>query len=365
MATMIRFQRRLAIAVAGLRWEVLAIGAVGIAALFALSLTFLATMRSAAEAAPPVSLPIQPAKAAALIAATSGDQAQAVRATGAEAEVINAALPFSKAPVQAAAPFAAPTGGTAYDRALTCLTQAVYYEAGFEPVAGRRAVAQVILNRMRHPAFPKSVCGVVYQRNATPICQFTFVCDGSLNRAPAAAAWAEAKRVAAAALAGYVDAEVGQATHYHADYVAPYWAPMLAKITKIGAHIFYRWPGAWGQRGAFTGRYIGEPNDPASLRPVLRPAILAGADGIAIADIPPAQLTYEQDKTIRRAANDVGGLLDTSKGWRLSIPDPADTGGRSKALVAAQEQPRNLPRDATAVAAVTTASSGTAALASN
>jgi hypothetical protein len=218
---------------------------------------------------------------------------------------------------------------------------------------------------MRHPAFPKSVCGVVYQRNSTPICQFTFVCDGSLNRAPAAGAWTEARRVAAAALAGYVDGAVGQATHYHADYVAPYWAPMLAKITKIGAHIFYRWPGAWGQRGAFTGRYIGEPNDPAALRPVIRPAILEGGETIAVADIPPAQLTFEQDKTIRRASNDVGGLLDTSKGWRLSIPDPQATANRARATLAAQERSTPLPRDAATVAAVTSASSGSAALASN
>lgn len=364
MTSLSLIQRRVAIRFAGLRWELLLLGAAGLAALAAIAFGFVSSMRSPAEASP-VAATIAPTKAAALIAATTGEQSVEVRATGAEAEQINAALPFSKAPVQAAAPFTAPTGGTAYDRALTCLTQAVYYEAGFEPIEGRRAVAQVVLNRMRHPAFPKSVCGVVYQRNATPICQFTFVCDGSLNRAPAAGAWAEARRVAAAALAGYVDGAVGQATHYHADYVAPYWAPMLAKITKVGAHIFYRWPGAWGQRGAFTGRYIGEPNDPSSLRPVLRPAILAEAGEGAIADIPPAQLTYEQDKTIRRAANDVGGLLDTSKGWRLTIPSPEETGGRTKALVAAQEPVRTLPRDAATVAAVTTASSGSAALASN
>ena len=71
-------------------------------------------------------------------------------------------------------------------RALLCLTQAVYYEAGFEPLEGRRAVAQVVLNRMRHPAFPKSVCGVVYQGARDPVCQFSFVCDGSLYRAPGA-----------------------------------------------------------------------------------------------------------------------------------------------------------------------------------
>jgi spore germination cell wall hydrolase CwlJ-like protein len=310
-------------------------------------------------------LPIASTRAATLIAATSGEQSLEVRATGQEAEQINAALPFSDAPVQPAAPFSAPTGGTAYDRALTCLTQAVYYEAGFEPVEGRRAVAQVILNRMRHPAFPKSVCGVVYQRNERPICQFTFVCDGSLTRPASAGAWAEARKVATAALAGYVEPSVGQATHYHADYVAPYWAPMLAKVTRIGAHIFYRWPGAWGQRAAFTGRYIGEPSDPSALRPSLPPLTLAEGEALPVAPVAPAQLTFEQDKTIRRAANDVGGLLDPSKGWKLTIPDPQDTASRTRALLAAQSQPP-LPREAAAVAAVTSASSGTAAaLASN
>ena len=294
-----------------------------------------------------------PAKTAALIDATTGEQAGGVLATGAKAQKVNAALPFSKGPVQAATPFAAPTGGTAYERALTCLTQAVYYEAGFEPLEGRRAVAQVVLNRTRHPAFPKSVCGVVYQRNATPVCQFSFVCDGSLNRAPAPTAWAEARRIAAAALAGFVEPSVGSATHYHADYVAPRWAPLLAKITRIGAHIFYRWPGALGQAGAFTGRYIGEPMDPAALRPVIRPAAFAqGNPNGAVAVHPP----------VARASNDVGGLLDTSKGWTLSIPVPSETGKRTQVIVQHQE---SKPVVQPAAIAVTAAASGGAVLAAN
>ena len=277
----------------------------------------------------------RPAKIqAALIEATVGEHAGEVAATGLEAQKVNAALPFSKAPVQAARPFDAPSGGTAYERALTCLTQAVYYEAGFEPVEGRRAVAQVVLNRARHPAFPKSVCGVVYQRNSTPVCQFSFVCDGSLNRSPAPAAWADARRIAVAALAGFVEPSVGSATHYHADYVAPRWAPLLAKITRIGAHIFYRWPGAWGQPRAFTGRYIGEPADPSALRPIFRQAVLAerGADG-EIVDIN----TPVAGPPVARAPNDVGGLLDTSKGWKLNIPMPNEAGSRTSVVAARQE----------------------------
>ena len=284
---------------------------------------------------------VPPAKAAALIAATSGDQASLVQAVGAKAELINAAMPFSRAPVQAARAFILPAGETLDQRrAVLCLTQAIYYEAGYEPIDGRRAVAQVILNRMRHPAFPKSVCGVVYQRNSTPVCQFSFVCDGSLDRRPEAAAWKVAEAIARAALAGYVEQAVGSATHYHADYVAPRWAPLLTKITKLGAHIFYRWPGSWGQPAAFSGRYIGEPRDPLSLRPAVW---VKSQTGIANPDT--AAVTYAAGPPIARAANDVGGLLDVSKGWTLNIPMPNEANAASKAIAEQQVKPLIAPHN--------------------
>jgi len=175
--------------------------------------------------------------------------------------------------------------------------------------------------------------------------------DGALYRAPAPGAWQQAREVAAAALNGYVETAVGSATHYHADYVAPRWAPMLAKVVKLGAHIFYRWPGAWGLPAAFTGRYIGEPTDPAAMRPVLRAPTLTGTtiigpeNGVEIATGPP----------IARAENDVGGLLDTSKGWTLNIPMPSEIETASKAIV---EQQKQLP----AQAKVQPEPNGTAAL---
>jgi hypothetical protein len=212
------------------------------------------------------------------------------------------------------------------------MTQAVYYEAGFEPVEGRRAVAQVILNRMRHPAFPKSVCGVVYQGAGTGVCQFTFVCDGALYRAPARDAWIKAEEIARQALDGYVETAVGEATHYHADYVAPRWAPLLAKVAQIGQHIFYRWPGAWGQPAAFTGRYIGEPRDPLSLRPA-RPVNQPLTNEAVAAIAGP----ITDGTVLQRAPNDVGGLLDTSKGWTLSIPGPEDSETSSSKLIASQQ----------------------------
>src|SRR5207237_2727822 len=136
---------------------------------------------------------------------TSGTKANDFQAIGDQAKVINAALPFAGGPIHAAQPFALSGSDLDERRALLCMTQAVYYESGFEPVEGRRAVAQVILNRMRHPAFPKSVCGVVYQASQNGVCQFTFVCDGALYRQPAAGAWVQAQAIARAALAGDVD----------------------------------------------------------------------------------------------------------------------------------------------------------------
>ena len=164
------------------------------------------------------------------------------RLTPVQAEIRNSLLPFSTAPLLNGASYRAT--GEASASALQCLTAAVYYEAGNEPDAGKRAVAQVILNRAASPAFPHTICGVVQQGATRPGCQFTFMCDGSLSRVPAAASWMAAQTVARAALTGVVDPDVGSATHYHADYVVPIWAPTMIKLVKIGHHIFYRWPGA-------------------------------------------------------------------------------------------------------------------------
>jgi hypothetical protein len=277
---------------------------------------------------------IPPTAAASLIAATSGEELIHNRAVGDQAKLINAAMPFSTTPITASRPFDL-SGSDSLDRrrALLCMTQAIYYEAGFESLQGRRAVAQVVLNRMRHPAFPKSICGVVYQGARDPVCQFSFVCDGSLYRRPALGAWKEAEKTAAAAIDGFVERSVGAATHYHADYVAPYWAPRLAKLTQIGAHIFYRWPGTWGSTAAFTGRYIGEPADPLALRPPLRQAVLT--DGTLV----PVEDPALAGPPMPRAENDVGGLLDTSKGWTLNIPMPSDSGAATKSIATQQSKP--------------------------
>jgi hypothetical protein len=142
--------------------------------------------------------------------------------------------------------------------ALDCLTAAVYYEARSESEDGQRAVAQVVLNRVRHPAFPKSVCGVVYQgSNRATGCQFSFTCDGSLARGREPGPWDRARRLAAQALAGYVYEPVGLATHYHTTAIHPWWADALTKAVTIGAHVFYRWRGEWGDPKSFQRPYVG------------------------------------------------------------------------------------------------------------
>ncbi len=146
---------------------------------------------------------------------------------------------------EAALPFVASGDSTSYERSLECLTQAIYYEARSQSDDGQRAVAQVVLNRVRHPAFPASVCGVVYQGSERSTgCQFTFTCDGSMNGAVEPYAWERARRIAAAALHGSVYRPVGLATNYHTTAIRPYWAPSLVPQVIVGAHIFYRRPGS-------------------------------------------------------------------------------------------------------------------------
>jgi hypothetical protein len=171
-------------------------------------------------------------------------------------------------------------GRTALDRmrSLDCLAEAIYYEAASESENGQRAVAQVVLNRVRHPAWPNSVCGVVYQGPMRPGggCQFTFTCDGSLRVRPAGLAWARARVLAAEALAGSVFTPVGLSTHYHTHAVSPAWAPALRKTIVIGAHIFYGLPGTVGETAAFNAAYSGrEPLPHPSMTLIRRTDIAA------------------------------------------------------------------------------------------
>ncbi len=180
-------------------------------------------------------------------------------ATGSLPRVLPKIDPVAIAPGAPAKPFGA--GAQAeHDgrRSLDCLTQAVYHEARSETEDGQRAVAQVVLNRVRHPAYPNSVCGVVFQgsHRATG-CQFSFTCDGSMRRRPEPGAWERARGIAADALSGSVYEPVGLATHYHTTAVRPWWASSLTRAITVGSHIFYRWRGSWGHPLAFKERYAG------------------------------------------------------------------------------------------------------------
>ena len=164
-------------------------------------------------------------------------------------------------PIAAAPPFmglAATASPDDAGRAIDCLTAAVYYEARSQSDDGQRAVAQIVLNRVRDRAFPDSVCGVVYQgsHRATG-CQFSFTCDGSMAFRRDPRAWNHAREIAIAALSGAVYAPVGSATFYHADYVQPWWASSMDRIAAVGAHIFYRWRGRLENALAFRQNYAG------------------------------------------------------------------------------------------------------------
>jgi len=193
-------------------------------------------------------------------------------------------------------------GATATDRerAHYCLTAAVYYEAASETDAGMRGVAQTVLNRVRHPSFPNSVCGVVFQGSQRAgVCQFTFACDGAMARAPNRAGWLRASRVAAAALGGAVFPGVGLATHYHTTAIWPRWGQSLVMTNIVGAHIFHRWRGRWGMPDAFRVPYLGREPVPgpylavadqlaARAQGAAPTALLPAGSGSAAAPLPDA-----------------------------------------------------------------------------
>ncbi|MGY2735760.1 cell wall hydrolase [Sphingomonas sp. UYP23] len=170
-----------------------------------------------------------------------------------DARTFNAGVPFVDGPNPPARPFTLDGDALQRQRAIDCMAAAVLYEAG-DDSTGQRAVAQVVINRVRHPAFPKTICGVVFQgAERSTGCQFTFTCDGALVRNHwLDAQWARARATATAALNGAVFPLVGYATHYHTNWVVPYWQSSLDKIAAVGTHLFFRWSGWWGTPAAFN-----------------------------------------------------------------------------------------------------------------
>lgn len=221
-------------------------------------------------------------------------------------------------------PAAPPTRatGSALDRsrALQCLTTAIYYEAALEPDAGQRAVAQVILNRVRHPSYPDTVCGVIYQGSERRTgCQFSYSCDGSMARTPSRFYWDRARRVAQDALSGKVYAPAGLATHYHTTEIYPYWAPSLHFLGTIGAHRFYRWRGSAGQKSAFNRSYRGGEPTPRPKPKAYNPKEKV-ADPIALAK------AYEdaRKESLKQAEIDNARSAEAA---RLAQPAPVGTVG--------------------------------------
>lgn len=242
-----------------------------------------------------------------------------------EASAINARRPLDVAnvvPARALRVAAERAAGVGYAAALRCLTQAVYYEAAVEPVEGQRAVAQVVLNRVRHPAFPNTVCGVVYQGSERVTgCQFSFTCDGSLARIPSLAGWARAERVAREAMAGKVAAAVGNSTHYHANYVVPYWAPTLDKAATIGAHIFYLMRGFLGTPRAFSSRYDVALEAPPVAALAATDLLTDGEQSLPGAFDPAASLTPQFQAPLEDASS--GDLIAGSAAPGFELLEPA------------------------------------------
>jgi hypothetical protein len=263
--------------------------------------------------------------------------------TGDSAVERNALIPMSALPVGRLLGFTqVGRSSPGYATALKCMTQAIYYEAANEPEAGKRGVAQVVLNRLRHPAYPNSVCGVVYEGVNARVCQFSFTCDGSLLRAPMPRQWSESRRIAAEALDGATEPSVGTATNYHADYVVPRWAFTLGKLTQIGRHIFYRMPGRVGSELAFTDPWSGVERIPTMDVGRLRAVLEARTSDEMITEPSEALvpgLTVAPDSKDRHASSDVGGRLDTNTTWRLTIPDPAEISNTYRSTLTTQAAP--------------------------
>ena len=260
-----------------LRWILLVVGGVAI-------LVF-ATMQNVVpdrpdQRGPAVTLPLSPDPAEPAPLTFQPNIAPA------DAEAMNAMRRDYGGPIVAAKPLIAPRifeRQADLQRAVDCLTQAVYYEAASESAEGQRAVAQVVLNRVRDPNYPSSVCGVIYQGSERRTgCQFTFTCDGALARKPDPFLYTRARLVAVAALSGRVEPLVGLATHYHTRQVVPYWRTDLVKLRTVGAHIFYGWQGretsGRGLRSGYTG--IEPVITPPLLTPGLSPDILPTIDGL-------------------------------------------------------------------------------------
>ena len=264
-------------------------------AVFAVAVTHLPP-REPVPAVALARLPAQ-AEAAPVLAAPASALAPA------DARARNAADPFSTDPLAPARAFAFRGGSLDLSRATECLALAALAEAGDDD-QGQRAVIQVVLNRVRHPAFARTVCGVVFQGSERATgCQFSFTCDGSLVRRYGEAAWTAARLRAREALGGRVYDPVGNATHYHTDWVYPWWSPQLGPRAQGDTHLVSRWPGYWGSAAAARIAYRG--GEPAIA------ALVSGAEPGA----PPVEVNAEAAAAAK--------LVPKGSGTSVIVRDPS------------------------------------------
>lgn len=205
------------------------------------------------------------------------------------ARQINARIPFAAGSILPAAPFFVSGATDDRLRARDCLAAAAYYEAGND-VQGQRAVMQVVLNRVRHPSFASTICGVVFEgADRRTGCQFTFTCDGALDRyRPSARAWRQAQQIATEALYGYAAPAVGYATHYHTDWVHPPWSDQLEKIAAVGSHLFFQSKDVRARD--FSSRYAGA--EPRTARLALLSPVHEGQPARAPSDMARSNPAY-------------------------------------------------------------------------
>jgi spore germination cell wall hydrolase CwlJ-like protein len=218
-------------------------------------------------------------------------------------------------------------------RDLDCLTQAVYYEARGEGRDGMRAVAQVVLNRVRHPAFPKSICGVVYQGAARRTgCQFSFTCSGVMRGRVNQTAWSRARDVASKALSGSVYASVGNATHFHTTAVSPVWRGSLVRVSQVGSHLFYRFGGRSGGGNAFTysPRPSSDTDQPRLIQAGLNPVEAARQAGEAVAY---SLVLAQEGRAVPEAS--APGAAQRPAATRTASPEPAPAAGQAPSRAAA------------------------------
>ena len=281
-------------------------------------------------AASPASVaPVETAEPMPDLPASPEDTVVLSELTATDARARNAAVEFAAVGPGTPSPFR--FDGSAADRlrARDCLALAGMAEAGGGD-GDQRAVMQVILNRVRHPAFARTVCGVVFEGAQRPTgCQFSFTCDGSLARRYPDAAWRAARDRAEQMLGGATHAPVGNATHFHADYVYPWWSDQLDKVAQVGPHIFFRWRGFWGSRSALSARYAGGEPDPLRLRETALVTAAANRlpglleSGEAVRSITRDSVARAADKPPRAAASP--GQPGAGAGVHFVLVAPSDS----------------------------------------